>query len=160
MMFRFAFVESEKYNSGEKTVQGVVPGWFMGRKMDLSDSQWNMLRSHMPVLVLGMSSFLFLSDLVRKTGSAAKRVLFYNAVSLFFIVILHGVAACWLLLVSIANCIFPPLLPPSSPSLSTFVLYRIALIIHICNHADLTRLAVPALRGVGIQSDDLVDVLL
>jgi hypothetical protein len=104
-MFRFAFEESQKYNIGEKHVEGVEPGWFMGRKMDLADSQWNTFRSNIPILVIGMSGFLFMSDFVRRTWGVSHRIPFYNVVSFVFIVVLHGVASCWVFLIALVNCI-------------------------------------------------------
>jgi D-alanyl-lipoteichoic acid acyltransferase DltB (MBOAT superfamily) len=102
-MFRFALTESEKYNLGEKHVQGVVDGWFMGRKMDLSDGQWNTWRNNLPVLILGMAIFLLVSDLVKRSGNTWKRVLYCNVASLCFLFILHGVAAFWVLVIALIN---------------------------------------------------------
>ena len=153
-MFRFAFAESELYNSGEKHVEGVVPGWFMGRKIDLSDSQWNMLRSHFPVLIGGMSLFLFLSDIVKRSGSVSQRILFYNAMSLVLIFILHGVSAFWLLVISVLNCIL------RGHRSTFFVLSDNTLIINRFNNSRLEQLSLPAIRSVGLQLDHLVDILL
>jgi hypothetical protein len=105
-MFLFAFEESDNYNTGEKHVEGVEQGWFMGRKIDLSDSQWHMLRSHMPVLVGGMAAFLFASDLVKRSGNVSFRIIFYNTMSLVFLLILHGAASFWVLFIALVNCIF------------------------------------------------------
>eukprot|EP00026_Physarum_polycephalum_P006722 Phypoly_transcript_06773.p1 GENE.Phypoly_transcript_06773~~Phypoly_transcript_06773.p1 ORF type:complete len:556 (+),score=47.78 Phypoly_transcript_06773:236-1669(+) len=75
----------------------------MGRKIDLSDLQWHMLRSHMPVLVGGMSAFLVLSDLVKRAGSVPLRIFFYNIMSLILLLILHGAASCWVLIIALVN---------------------------------------------------------
>lgn len=86
----------------------IKPGWFFGRKQDLSDPQWRIWREIFPYLCVAFAIFLILSNLIRKfTYQEGKKniiiLLFYTIISLSSICVLHGYDTIWLLLISLIN---------------------------------------------------------
>ncbi|EFA76180.1 hypothetical protein PPL_10397 [Heterostelium album PN500] len=59
--------KSSKYNLGIKSNNGIVDGWFMGRKQDLSDTQYRIWRENFPLLSIGLSIFVGISSFIRSS---------------------------------------------------------------------------------------------
>eukprot|EP01132_Coremiostelium_polycephalum_P009730 gene9730-11949_t len=96
---------SQEYNSGEKENDGIVDGWFLGRKQDLSDTQYRIWRENFPLLSIGLSIFVILSNLIKSKfpDQPFNRIIFYNVVSFGFLIFVHGSAAFIILGIAVAN---------------------------------------------------------
>ncbi|GAM17035.1 hypothetical protein SAMD00019534_002100 [Acytostelium subglobosum LB1] len=105
MCLKMMLTRAEEYNSGGKENEGIVDGWFMGRKQDLSDTQYRIWRENFPLLSIGLSLFVAASTLIRKTypDDTKKRLWFYNIVSLLFLIYVHGSATFIVLAIALTN---------------------------------------------------------
>ncbi|PIA15430.1 MBOAT-domain-containing protein [Coemansia reversa NRRL 1564] len=65
------------------------PGWMFGRKIDLSDGQWDMFRSHLPTFTLAMSAFVIFNRTLYQKGRF-QRCVVLSGTSVLFIGALAG----------------------------------------------------------------------
>ncbi|GAM17403.1 hypothetical protein SAMD00019534_005780 [Acytostelium subglobosum LB1] len=99
---------SRDYNDGLKNSAGIVPGWFIGRKQDLSDSQYRTWRGNFPLLSIGLSIFIALSTIIRKYGGSSinninSRLLYYIIASLLFLLFVHGSSTIIIVAIALSN---------------------------------------------------------
>eukprot|EP01100_Stratorugosa_tubuloviscum_P014000 TRINITY_DN7252_c0_g1_i1.p1 TRINITY_DN7252_c0_g1~~TRINITY_DN7252_c0_g1_i1.p1 ORF type:complete len:597 (+),score=141.67 TRINITY_DN7252_c0_g1_i1:46-1791(+) len=99
-------LKAEVYNSGERSFEHLEQGWFMGRKQDLSDSQWRDWRKSFPLLFVILSIFVIISNFIkyifesvdsltpvnRRNSQFKARLFYYVFFSIIFIAVLHGSA--------------------------------------------------------------------
>eukprot|EP00761_Pharyngomonas_kirbyi_P008956 gb/GECH01008970.1/.p1 GENE.gb/GECH01008970.1/~~gb/GECH01008970.1/.p1 ORF type:complete len:581 (+),score=50.26 gb/GECH01008970.1/:1-1743(+) len=78
-------------------------GW-LGRKMDLSDLQWNEFRLKLPLLFVGACIFIIVSNLVKKFSNSYKTTLiFYWISSIGFLLYVHGSHSFWVISIVVIN---------------------------------------------------------
>eukprot|EP01133_Synstelium_polycarpum_P004295 gene4295-5016_t len=105
MCIKMMLARTEQYNSGDKENEGIVDGWFLGRKMDLSDTQYRIWRENLPLITVGMTIFVAVSSAIRSVfpDEPSKRILFYNVVSMGFLVFVHGSYSIIVLAIALIN---------------------------------------------------------
>ncbi|EAL63159.1 membrane bound O-acyl transferase family protein [Dictyostelium discoideum AX4] len=105
VVLKMLLTRSNEYNDGLKENKGIVEGWFLGRKQDLSDTQYKIYRQNFPLLSIGLSIFLFVSASIRKNfpDKPFVRILFYNIISLGFLIFVHGSSTIIVLGIAIIN---------------------------------------------------------
>jgi D-alanyl-lipoteichoic acid acyltransferase DltB (MBOAT superfamily) len=95
----------------------LVDGWFMGRKMDLTDHQWRVFRQFLPLLAFVALVFCVVSrtlfKLFQNKSESTKhiayrpcnpiRCIFYVSMSILFVFYLYGPHGIWPIAVSIMN---------------------------------------------------------
>jgi len=89
------YVSYSRSQELRKTTPHLGKGWFFGRNMDLSDQQWVMWRSNMPLLFGGLLLFSLLSYSVRQFFRKARSeympsILFYLVTAVLVVFYIHG----------------------------------------------------------------------
>ncbi|KYQ90287.1 membrane bound O-acyl transferase family protein [Tieghemostelium lacteum] len=101
---RMAITTSNEFNDGFRHSDGIVQGWFLNRKQDLSDTQYRVWRENFPLLSIGLLLFVSISNLIKNTFSDAyKRIIYYNLMSLGFLIYAHGAAIIIVLSIAMIN---------------------------------------------------------
>ncbi|EGC31081.1 hypothetical protein DICPUDRAFT_157122 [Dictyostelium purpureum] len=106
LVFNMFLNRSNEYNSGLKENSGIVDGWFLDRKQDLSDTQYRIYRSNFPLLSIGLTIFVLLSTLIRKSLPESLtniRILFYDIISIGFLIYVHGSSSIIVLIIALIN---------------------------------------------------------
>lgn len=105
MCIRKILNRSNEYNDGLKQNDGIVDGWFMGRKQDLSDTQYRIYRENFPLLSIGLSIFVLFSNFIRRNfpDKPYSRILFYNFISIGFLIFVHGSASLIVIGIALIN---------------------------------------------------------
>jgi len=99
--------QSTELTSGSLYVPRITQGWFLGRKQDLSDTQWRIWRENFFTVLISLIAFVIVSSVVKNTfqnrNSIRPILIFYNIVSFFAIFYIHGFDIIWLYLGSLVN---------------------------------------------------------
>ncbi|EGG22709.1 membrane bound O-acyl transferase family protein [Cavenderia fasciculata] len=120
----------QEYNSGSKTNYGIVPGWFLDRKQDLSDFQYRVWRENFPLLSIGLAIFVLISNLVKSLypNVVSKRILFYNLVSIGFLIFVHGACSIIVILIAVANFSISRILDKSKWTIAVTWIFNIIIL--------------------------------
>jgi len=94
--------EFEQGGARHGALPGLVPGWILGHRMDLSDIQWRVFRESLPLVTLAMGAFTLGGNAVRKLRPTAL-VPYYLIASVLYIGYLHGLAALFPLSIALLN---------------------------------------------------------
>jgi D-alanyl-lipoteichoic acid acyltransferase DltB (MBOAT superfamily) len=81
-------------------------GWFMGRKIDLTDDQWKGFRGHFPMLVAGMLVYALLTGLIKKflcKSSKLALLLFYSISPMIALYFCFGYTLIFPILIALTN---------------------------------------------------------
>ena len=83
-------------------MEGLLPGWIPGRKMDLLDTQWREFRSGIPLLLLFAAGQSIFANFARNYSATAHGIVQLLS-GLSYLVVLHGYRSVFILLVVVAN---------------------------------------------------------
>jgi D-alanyl-lipoteichoic acid acyltransferase DltB (MBOAT superfamily) len=83
-------------------MEGLLPGWIPGRKMDLLDTQWREFRSGIPLLLLFAAVQSIFANFARNYSSTAHGIVQLLS-GLSYLSVLHGYRSVFILLVVVAN---------------------------------------------------------
>ncbi|KAL2628889.1 hypothetical protein R1flu_013575 [Riccia fluitans] len=113
VFLKAANVSKEYGNVGTGSwLWGLKEGWIMGKKVDLSDSQWRNFRSNLPVLAVVMGLFTAIGQAFRSAFQPRLRGMswFWLLLSLLYVTYLHGASALFIVAIALGNYLIVKLL--------------------------------------------------